>query len=109
MDSRLEREKRIVGNMIKIYCHNNHISNGSGLCADCEDLKTYAFKRLLRCPFAKDKPVCSKCKIHCYNTQKREHIKKVMQYSGPKMAYKNPVDTILYIFDKLRHINHTPT
>ena len=108
MDPRLIREKRIVSKMIKIYCQDNHHSNGSELCKECEDLKAYAYKKLLRCPFAKDKPVCEKCKIHCYNTQKKEQIKKVMRYSGPKMAYKHPIDTIIYFYDKLRHLNYTP-
>ncbi|MFO7830329.1 MAG: nitrous oxide-stimulated promoter family protein [Bacteroidales bacterium] len=108
MDSRLEREKRIVSKMIKIYCIDNHQSDGSELCSECEDLKNYAFKKLLRCPFAKNKPVCSKCKIHCYNTQKREHVKKIMRYSGPKMIYKHPIDTMIYFYNKLIHINYTP-
>lgn len=53
MDSRLVREKRIVSKMIKIYCHDNHHSNGSELCKECEDLKAYAYKKLLHCPLPK--------------------------------------------------------
>lgn len=109
MGLRLEREKRIVNKMIKIYCKDNHQSNGSELCSECENLKDYAYKKLLRCPFAKDKPVCAKCKIHCYNIQKKEQVKEVMRYSGPKMIFKHPIDTIIYFYNKLIHINHTPT
>lgn len=108
MHPRLKREKRIVSRMIEIYCHDNHYSNGSVLCAECEVLKDYAFKRLLQCPFSKDKPVCANCKIHCYNTQKKEQIKEVMRYSGPKMIYKHPIDTIIYFYNKIIHINYTP-
>lgn len=37
------------------------------------------------------KPVCGKCKIHCYKPSMREKIKMVMRYSGPRMIYKHPV------------------
>lgn len=108
MHPRIAREKRIVDKMITIYCQKNHHSKNGALCPECEELKAYTHKRLLCCPFAKDKPVCAKCKIHCYNTQRREQIKKVMRYAGPKMVYKHPIDTIIYFYHKLIHFNYTP-
>jgi len=108
MHPRIAREKRIMNKMIKMYCQKNHYSKKRELCSDCEELKAYANRKLLRCPFAKDKPICAKCKIHCYNTQRREEIKKIMRYTVPKMIYKHPIDTIIYFFNKLIHINYTP-
>ena len=106
MHPRIAREKRMVGKMIKVYCHQR---NNEELCPDCENLKAYANKKLLRCPFAKDKPVCSKCSIHCYNSKKREQIKKVMRYAGPKMILRHPLDTLLYFYNKIIFFNYTPT
>jgi len=105
MEARIDREKRIVTNMISLYCKDHH--NSMGLCETCNALQEYTFKRLISCPFEKDKPACSKCTNHCYNKMEKEKIKKVMKYAGPKMLLKYPKDTILYYFDKLRYINYT--
>ena len=104
MRKRTERERRIVDKMIQRFCQDNHRS--SDLCESCFELKEYAFKRLVSCPFANDKPVCSNCSIHCYNKKKKEEIKNVMKYSGPKMIFNHPKDTFLYFFDKLKNKNH---
>ncbi len=105
MKVRLEREKRVVDKMIGMYCFAIH--NEPDLCKSCQELKDYTYKRLLNCPFAEDKPVCSKCKIHCYNKKQKEKIKEIMKYSGPKMFLKYPKDTVLYFYDKLKNKNHT--
>ena len=104
MHNRIQREKRVVDWMITIYCQDNHES--SDLCKNCTDLRDYAYKRLINCPFDEEKPVCSKCKLHCYNTMQKKKIKEVMRYSGPKMLMKYPKDTILYYYDKLKYKNH---
>ncbi len=100
MHKRIQREKRIVNLMISHYCRSEHNSNNE-LCEDCNDLKEYAEKRLLKCPFLKDKPVCSSCNIHCYNRNQKEKIKLVMRTVGPKMIFKHPKDAIWYLFYKL--------
>lgn len=104
MDKRLEREKRLVNIMIYRFCVDQHKTNE--LCADCSHLLEYAYQRLLVCPFAEDKPVCSKCTIHCYNKSYRQQIIDVMRYSGPKIFFSQPIDTILYFWDKFKHRNH---
>jgi hypothetical protein len=104
MDKRLEREKKLVDLMIKRFCSDKHAQ--AELCTDCSELREYAHHRLLACPFAEDKPVCSKCTIHCYNKNQRKQIIDVMRYSGPKMIYSQPLDTILYFWDKFKHRNH---
>ena len=104
MNKRLDREKRLVNLMIKKFCEDQH--NTNELCVDCSNLLEYTFHRLLACPFAEDKPVCSKCTIHCYNRNYRNQIIDVMRYSGPKMIYIHPIDTLLYFWDKFKHRNH---
>jgi len=105
MEARINREKRIVSNMILLYCKHHH--NSSSLCETCNTLQEYTFKRLISCPFEKDKPACSKCTNHCYNKTEKKKINEVMRYAGPKMLFKFPKDTILYYYDKLRYINYT--
>ena len=102
MNKRIEREKHIVNLMIADYCNTMH-NSVNVLCNDCNDLKDYAEKRLLKCPFLDNKPVCSNCSIHCYNSKQKEKIKEVMRTVGPKMLFKHPKETIWYFFYKLMH------
>lgn len=88
-----EGEKRVVSNMIKIYCNANH-NTGSELCADCTTLDDYAMSRLEKCPFGNNKPTCSICSIHCYKKDMRLQIRDVMRFSGPRMLFRHPVVTI---------------
>jgi Nitrous oxide-stimulated promoter len=101
MKTRIEREKRLVKFMINRYCADNHKTEQ--LCFDCNDLLEYSLKHLIKCPFAVNKPACSNCTIHCYSKIYKKKIQTVMRYSGPKMIYKCPKDSILYFFDKLRY------
>ena len=101
MGKRIERDTRIVKFMIQKYCSYFH--NSENLCSECDDLLNYSIKHLLECPFAEDKPVCSKCTIHCYSKSYRNKIKEVMRFAGPKMIYEQPKDTVLYFFDKLKY------
>jgi hypothetical protein len=101
MHQRVEREKCILNTMITNYCKQVHKT--SVLCNDCNELIDYAEKRLLACPFLEDKPVCSKCNIHCYNTKQKDRIKEVMRTVGPKMLYTNTRDTLWYYFYKFIH------
>ncbi len=89
------RELKTVGIMIDIYCRHAH-----GLdkrCGDCEELFEYATQRYLRCPFGKNKPVCAKCKIHCYKPDMRDKIRKVMKFSGPKMIFSYPILAVRHL------------
>lgn len=101
MHNRILREKKVVHLMVKKYCKDIH--KQKELCPDCEELLSYAEQRLLKCPFINNKPVCSKCNIHCYNTQKKEEIKHVMRTIGPKMIYTHTWDTLWYFFYKFIH------
>ena len=105
MHVRTIREKKIIDNMIQLYCQDNH--KNSNTCESCQELKEYAFKRLISCPFEKDKPACSNCKNHCYNKNQQGRIKEVMRYAGPKMLIRYPKDTILYFYTKLKYKNYT--
>jgi hypothetical protein len=94
----LDQEK-LVASMIKIYCKQNHKSV-EGLCDACSNLFNYAQQRLEKCPYGKNKPVCSNCRIHCYKKEYKEKIKEVMRFSGPKIIFYKPVSGIKYLIKK---------
>jgi len=85
----MERELKTVGIMIDMYCQHFHGSDQR--CGDCEELFEYAAQRYLRCPFGKDKPVCAKCRIHCYQPEMMDKIRAVMKFSGPRMIFFHPI------------------
>jgi hypothetical protein len=93
---RLAREWRTVTAMLQIYCRDKH---GGSMCSECEDLKRYVSARLDRCRFGEDKPTCAKCPVHCYQRERREQIKLVMRYSGPRMLLQHPWLSICHMVD----------
>jgi len=98
MMSKIEKEKYTVTFMIEYYCTKNH--NQEVICKSCIDLITYAHEKLCVCPFGEKKTSCLKCKIHCYSKDKREEIRKVMSYVGPRMIYLMPIQYVKHIFNK---------
>lgn len=94
-------ERKTLEKMITIYCRKNHGTKGE-LCGECSALLDYASERLDKCPLKPNKPVCSQCKIHCYRAEKREHIKIVMRFSGPRMMYKDPAGALEHLLRKIR-------
>ncbi len=96
--SRRQREFIIVDTMIRMYCTKMHASDQE-LCSSCHDLQEYARKRLDRCVFGELKPVCRECSVHCYSPQKREQMRIIMRWAGPRMIYAHPVYAIIHLFD----------
>jgi len=94
--SRIEKEKRTVELMIRLYCRKKE--KNALLCPDCIALLEYAKARLDRCPFGEEKASCKKCPIHCYKPQMRKRMKEVMTFSGPRMIFYAPVETFRHIF-----------
>lgn len=87
--------------MIHRYCRDRHGSKAV-LCDDCEALLAYARQRLLHCPFQEGKTTCGKCPVHCYTPSKREKIREVMRYAGPRMLLSHPFLALLHLIDGLR-------
>lgn len=98
MSRRLERERRTVVAMIRLYCRGRHGSRGP-LCEDCRELEQYALGRLDRCPFGEDKTVCAVCEVHCYKKSRREQIRDVMRYAGPRLIWRHPLLSLLHLVD----------
>lgn len=100
MSTRIEREKRTVALMIEIYCRRKHNAI-AGLCPECMDLLDYAHKRLDLCPKGDAKTSCRKCEIHCYAPLRKQQIREVMRYVGPRMIYLRPVDAVRHILTEI--------
>ncbi|MZP30685.1 nitrous oxide-stimulated promoter family protein [Heliobacterium undosum] len=104
---RIEREKKTVDAMIRLYCDKRH-NDSAGLCDDCRELMDYALARLDRCVFGESKPTCGKCPIHCYKKDRREQIIEVMRFAGPRMLWTNPFLAIGHLVDGRRKIPPLP-
>jgi hypothetical protein len=95
----LARENRTVAAMIDLYCRGHHPSRP---CAECAALRDYAQRRIAGCRFGSAKPVCSKCRVHCYRPEQRERIRRVMRWAGPRMLLAHPLLALLHLLDARR-------
>ena len=98
-------EMKTLVAMVGIYCHGLH-GTPAGLCETCAELLAYAETKLAQCSFGADKPKCSQCTIHCYKPARREEIRAVMKYAGPRMLTRHPVLAARHL---LHGITHKPT
>lgn len=96
---RVEREKRVIKLMIELYCHKKHQHKSHGLCEECQELLTYAHKRLSFCKFGDEKTTCQKCPIHCYKKDMKQKVKDVMRFSGPRVLIYSPIEFFRHMFD----------
>jgi predicted amidophosphoribosyltransferase len=97
----MNRERRTVLAMIRLYCRDHHQTRGS-LCPSCAALWDYVQRRLDRCVFGEKKPTCAKCPAHCYAPDPRAQIKAVMRYAGPRMLLRHPLLALAHVLDGRR-------
>ena len=105
--TRIRQEQEIVAQMVRIYCRQKE--KHTDLCPDCKELLQYAHARLSHCPFGEKKPVCAKCKIHCYGKGYKERAKEIMAFSGPKLLLKHPILSMRHIMALFREPPEKPT
>ena len=96
--SRIEREKAVVCRMIELYC--KHHLKLNDVPEEYRQLAEYACKRLDYCKFGNKKTACKKCPVHCYAPSKREQIRNVMRWTGPRMLIYSPIEAIRHLFAK---------
>jgi hypothetical protein len=94
---RLAREWKTVTAMVQIYCREQH---GLSSCNECRELMGYIRLRLDRCRFGVEKPTCAKCPVHCNQRDRREQIKAVMQFAGPRMLWEHPWLSVCHLLDE---------
>lgn len=97
---RLSREWKTIEAMVRLFCRARHGSPGA-LCRECQSLLEYAGLRLDRCRFGVYKPTCAKCPVHCYQLDRREQIKTVMRFAGPRMLWRHPILSAHHWLDSL--------
>jgi hypothetical protein len=100
-NARLKREWQTMTAMIRICCRDRH-HTGSGLCEECQQFLDYAGVRLERCRFGPEKPTCAKCPVHCYQRQRREQVRVIMRYAGPRMLWEQPMMSLHHWLDGFR-------
>jgi len=100
-DKRLAREWQTFAAMIVCYCRDHHATRDA-LCPECQGLLDYATVRLERCRFGFEKPVCAKCPVHCYQPARREQVRAVMRYAGPRMLWQHPILSLRHWLDGFR-------
>ena len=99
VDRKRENEKKLVAQMITLYCNKKHGTRKGECCAECAALESYARTRSDRCPFMETKTFCANCKVHCYKPDMREKIREVMRFAGPCMILTNPLIVVQHLID----------
>ncbi len=99
---RIRREKKTLAVLIEIYCKQFKTEGSEAHCENYRKLLDYAIKRTENCPYGKNKPVCNKCRIHCYSREMRERVREVMRYSGPRIMLTHPYLAIMHYVDSMR-------
>ena len=99
---RRKRELRTIAAMVRLYCRKHEHARKAPLCGDCGELLDYAARRLERCIFGDAKPTCANCVVHCYSADKREEIRNVMRWAGPRMLLRHPVLSVMHLLDGRR-------
>lgn len=95
MDKKIEFEKKILREMILLYCNKKHKSNT--LCSECRELLEYSNNRVDNCKYIDEKSFCSNCKIKCYSPKTKEKIREVMRFSGKRMLFSHPILCVKHI------------
>lgn len=112
---RLRGEAETIRAMVRLYCRAHHPAErrvkevgSEDVCPDCRDFLNYALKRLACCPFGVDKPVCAKCRIHCYKPAEREKARAIMRWAGPRLLWHHPIMALRHVRDNLRKAPEKP-
>lgn len=97
LEKKRSDEKRLVSEMIALYCRRQHHTPRGQLCPECQELHDYARIRIDCCPLMESKTFCSACRVHCYKPEMREKIRVVMRWSGPRMLPIHPILSLKHV------------
>ena len=95
---RVSREKSVVRQMVSLYCR--HKLGCKNMPDEYRELTDYACRRLDRCRFGNGKPSCKRCPVHCYSPDRREMIRRVMRWAGPRMIIYSPLAAIRHLLSR---------
>ena len=100
-ETKRQREKALVGEMIALYCKKRH-GGKHGLCPECQALLDYAPSPRDQSPVMETNTYYSKCPVHCYKPEMREKIRQVMAFAGPRMLFVHPGAAIRHVIETKR-------
>ncbi|EAS7627155.1 nitrous oxide-stimulated promoter family protein [Salmonella enterica] len=103
---RIAREKLTIKKMIALY--ESQCPQALAVQGHYDSLFAYAQKRLDKCVFGEEKPACKQCPVHCYQPAKREEMKQIMRWAGPRMLWRHPVLTVRHLIDDKRPVPELP-
>ena len=103
---RIAREKKTIEKMIALY--EKQCPQAAAESGHYDELFTYAEKRLDKCVFGEEKPACKQCPVHCYQPAKREEMKQIMRWAGPRMLWRHPILTVRHLIDDKRPVPELP-
>ena len=93
--NKIEQDKATVRMMIELYAKHHPDFDLS--------LVDYACRRLDHCPFSDQKPACKDCPHHCYSPDKRDAIRKVMRWAGPRMFIYSPRSAFRHVCQIIKY------
>lgn len=96
---RSQRELNAVKAMIRLYCKTLH--RGAIVCPECESLIEYVEERVTGCRLGDDKPSCTHCIGHCYQSAKRLQMIHVLRWTFPRYLWRHPIRAIQFKLDNL--------
>lgn len=117
LDGKKNRDMKVLVDFVFIFCRENHSAESKTsflvkddrlldswmkselrLCPDCSKLLKHGIAKLMLCPYD-PKPMCKKCKTHCYAPGYRERIREVMRFSGLYLIKHGRLDLMFhYLF-----------
>ncbi|MGM3175459.1 nitrous oxide-stimulated promoter family protein [Dickeya lacustris] len=103
---RIQREMRTVQAMLILY--ERAFPAPADEVNYYTTLRDYAFNRLSKCPYGEEKPACKQCPIHCYQPAKRDAIKVIMRWAGPRMLLHHPILAIRHLLDDRKPVPARP-
>ena len=104
----LKSEAETLSLMTRRYCRAFHGTPDGLLCPACAEFLAYALRRLASCPYGADKPVCAKCRIHCYRAAEKETARRIMRWSGPRLLFWRPKLVWLHLLQSRRPAPEKP-
>lgn len=107
-DPYIAKEVQTIRVMTEIFCADHHGTAKGELCPSCKDFLAYATKRLASCPFGAEKPICKKCKIHCFQKEYKTLAKEIMAYAGPRMILPHPILAMRHVIAMFREAPEKP-
>ncbi len=116
LTSKKEKDLSVLADFVSIFCRENHPDSEKSLftikdqslhhslngmdmvlCPDCRKLLNHGVAKRLQCPYD-PKPMCKKCRTHCYAPGYRERMREVMKFSGLYLVKHGRLDLMVHYF-----------